>query len=220
MFRHDLEDNEAEKMQKVFQQIEARKQALAEAQLPLNQRIGGAAQLLMMKEIQRELKARSEELHTQAAEAARRIDEAALIATSEEQYRIETARTKLQRMERYVAQVDACMLIARLEREKAKKAGVRRNPPQIAMDDTMPENNLFDPAALEKLAALPAQEEKNAKRLWAEAEDAWGGLLLPVKGSESTLSELAGRMKTKEEYSSPVAALLRDVMLTVAKEVR
>lgn len=218
--RHDMEDNEAEKMQKVFQQIEVRKQALAEAQLPLNQRIGGAAQLLMMKEIQRELKARSEELHTQAAEAARRIDEAALIATSEEQYRIETARTKLQRMERYVAQVDASMLIARLEREKAKKAGVRRNPPQIAMDDTMPENNLFDPAALEKLAALPAQEDKNAKRLWAEAEDAWGGLLLPVKGSESTLSELAGRMKTKEEYPSPVAALLRDVMLTVAKEVR
>ncbi len=218
--RHDMEDNEAEKMQKVFQQIEARKQALAEAQVELNLRIGGAAQLLMMKEIQRELKARSEELHTQAAEAARRIDEAALIATSEEQHRIETARTKLQRMERYVAQVDACMLIARLEREKAKKAGVRRNPPQIAMDTAMPENNLFDPAALEKLAALPAQEDKNAKRLWAEAEAAWTGLLLPVKGSESSLQELAGRMKTKEDYASPVAALLRDVMLTVAKEVR
>lgn len=218
--RHDLEDNEAEKMQKVFQQIEVRKQALAARQTELNRRIGGAAQLLMMKETVRELKSRSEELHAQAAEAARRIDEAAAIAAPEEQHRIATARTKLQRMERYVAQVDACMLIARLEREKAKKDDVRRNPPEIAMDTSMPENNLFDPAALEKLAALPSQEEKNAKRLWAEAEDAWTGLVLPVKGSESALQEMAGRMKPKEEFASPVAALLRDVMLAVAKEVR
>lgn len=218
--RHDMQDNEAEKMQKVFQQMEARKQALSERQEPLNRRIGGAAQLLMMKEMLHELRARSEEVHAQAAEAARRIEEAALIASAEEQHRIANARTKLQRMERYVSQVDACMLILRLERDKAKASGVRRNPPEIAMDDAMPENALFDSAALEKLMTLPAMEEKNAKRAWMDAESAWTNLVLPVKGSEADLQTMASRMKTKDEFAFPVAALLRDVMLTLAKEVR
>ncbi|MBE5803839.1 MAG: hypothetical protein E7316_04935 [Clostridiales bacterium] len=218
--RHDMEDNEAEKMQKIFQQMEARKQALAARQEELNLRMGGAAQLLMMKQTIQEIRQRDEEVHAQAAEAARRIDEAELIATAEDQHRITTARTKLQRMERYVAQLDACMLIARLEREKAKAAGVRHNPPRIAMDTTMPENGMFDPRALEKLESLPAQTDKNAKRLWAEAEAAWTGLVLPVKGSEANLAELAGSLKTKEEFASPVAALLRDMTLAVAKEVR
>lgn len=218
--RHDMEDNEAEKMQKIFQQMEAKKQLFAQKQEPLNRRIGGAAQLLMMKEMLREIRSRSEELHAQAAEAAQRIEEAAQIASAEDQYRIATARTKLQRMERYVAQVDACMLILRLERDKAKASGVRRNPPEIAVDHAMPENELFDPVALEKLGDLNRPDDKSAKRLWAETETAWTGLLLPVKGNESSLAEMAGRMKTKEEFTCPVAALLRDVMLTVAKEVR
>lgn len=218
--RHDMEDNEAEQMQKIFQQMDARKQALAQRQEELNRRMGGAAQLLMMKQIIREIQARSEEVHAQAAEASRRIEEAAGFAALEDQHRIATARTKLQRMERYVAQVDACMLIARLEREKAKAAGVRKNPPEIAVDNAMPENGMFDRLALEKLETLPPQEDKNHKRLLAEAENAWTGLLLPVKGNEIALAELAGQMKTKEEFASPVAALLRDVMLTVAKEVR
>lgn len=218
--RHDMEDNEAEKMQKIFQQMEVRKQALGARQEELNRRMGGAAQLLMMKQTIREIQERSEELHAQVAEAARRIDEAEKIASLEDQHRIATARTKLQRMERYVAQVDACMLIARLEREKAKASGVRRNPPEIAMDAAMPETEMFDAAALEKLEGLPGQEEKNAKRLWSEAETAWTGLLLPVKGNESALQEMAGDMKTKEEFASPVTALLRDVMFAVAKEVR
>lgn len=218
--RHDMEDNEAEQMQKIFQQMDQRKQALALRQEELNRRMGGAAQLLMMKQIIKEIQARSEEVHAQAAEAARRIDEAAGFATLEDQHRIATARTKLQRMERYVAQVDACMLIARLEREKAKAAGVRKNPPEIAVDTAMPENGMFDRLALEKLENLPSQDDKNYKRHLAEAESAWTGMLLPVKGNESSLAELASQMKTKEEYASPVAALLRDMMLAVAKEVR
>lgn len=218
--RHDMEDNEAEKMQKIFQQMEAKKQLLAQKQEPLNRRIGGAAQLLMMKEMLREIRSRSEELHAQAAEAAQRIEEAARIASAEDQHRIATARTKLQRMERYVAQVDACMLILRLERDKAKAGGARRNPPEIAADHAMPENGLFDPVALEKLGCLRKPDDKSAKRLWAEAEAAWTGLLLPLKGNESSLAEMTGRIKTKEEFACPVAALLRDVTLSVAKEVR
>lgn len=218
--RHDLQDNETEKLQKILQQMEARKLALATRQEELNRRIGGAAQLLMMKEMLHELRARSEEVHAQAAEAARRIAEAALIATVEEQHRIANARTKLQRMERYVSQVDACMLIVRMERDKAKQSDIRRMPPEIAVDDAMPENGLFDPGALDKLATLPAQEEKYAKRAWLEAETAWTGLVLPVKGEEAELQEFLGQMKTKDEFASPVAALLRDVMLALAKEVR
>ena len=218
--RHDMEDNEAEKLQKIFQQMEERKQALARQQETLNRRMGGAAQLLMMKQTIRDIQARSEEVHAQSAEASRRIEEAAAFAALEDQHRIATARTKLQRMERYVAQVDACMLIARLEREKAKAAGAGKIPPEIAMDNTMPENGMFDRLALEKLENLPTQEDKNYKRLLAEAENAWPNMLLPVKGSECSLQELAAQLKTKDEFASPVAALLRDVMLTLAKEVR
>lgn len=218
--RHDMADNEAERMQKIFQQMEAKKQALAARQEQLNQRIGGSAQLLMMKETLGALRARSEELHAQAAQAAQRIDEAAAIAAPEEMHRIATARTKLQRMERYVAQVDACMLTVRLERDQAKKDGVRRLPPEIGADKALPENNLFSPLALEKLLNLPDREEKGAKRAWAEAEAACAGLVLPESGSEAALSQMTGSLKTREGSLSPVAALLRDTMLAAAKEVR
>lgn len=219
--RHDMADNESEKMLKLFQQIEVKKQALQARQAELNRRIGGAAQLLMMKEAINRLKAESADLHAQAAEAARRIDEAARVASLEEQHRIATARTKLQRMERYLAQVDASLALVKVERQHAKEENVRRLPPEIAVDTALPESAMFEPAALERLAELPPQDDsRHAKRLWTEAEASWTTLLLPVKGDESALQEMAARMKTKEDFKSPVAALLRDVMLQIAKEVR
>lgn len=219
--RHDMTDNESEKMLKVFQQIEVKKQALAHRQEEMNRRIGGAAQLLMMKEAIRRLKAESAQLHEQAGEAARRIDEAAQVATLEEQHRIATARTKLQRMERYLAQVDASLALVKKERQQAKDENVRRLPPEIAVDTALPESGMFDPAALDKLAGLPAQgDDRQTKKLWAEAEAAWTTMLLPVRGDEMSLAEMAGHMKTKEDLKSPVAALLRDVVLAIVKEVR
>ena len=219
--RHDMEDNEAEKMQKLFQQIEVRKQALAARQEELNRRIGGAAQLLMMKTAIRRLRAESADLHAQAAEAARRIDEAARIASIEEQHAIATARTKLQRMERYMAQVDACWMLVEKERSQAKADQVRRRPPEMKLEAALPESGLFDPQALDKLYALPAMDESRpVKKLWAEAEAGWSSLVLPLSGQEATLQEFAGKLKTKEEYASPVTALVRDVMLMTAKEVR
>ncbi len=219
--RHDMTDNESEKMLKVFQQIEVKKLALAHRQEEMNRRIGGAAQLLMMKEAIRRLKAESAELHAQAEEAARRINEAEQIATVEEQHRIATARTKLQRMERYMAQVDASLALVKKERQQAKDENVRRLPPEIAVDNALPESGMFDPAALDKLAGLPVQgDDRQGKKLWAEAEAAWTTMLLPVRGDELSLAEMAGRMRTKEDLKSPVAALLRDVVLAIVKEVR
>lgn len=218
--RHQGNDQEAERMQRVFQQLEEKMNALAQQQEPLNRRIGGAAQLLMMKGMLNELNARSSELHAQWDEARRRIDQAALVAASEEQHRISTARTKLQRMERYIAQVDACMDIVSGERRKAKEAGVKRIPPELADGNVLPENELFSAETLERLLHLPDREAKNAKRAWFEAETAFPELVLPVRGSEKTLAELAARLKDANSEGSPVAALLRDVMLTMAGEVR
>lgn len=218
--RHDMADNESEKMLKVFEQIDMKRQTLLLHQQQMNQRIGGAATLLMMKEHIRRLKAEAADLHAQAREAARRIDEAERVAALEDQHKIATARTKLQRMERYLAQVDASLALAQQERRQAKAENIRRMPPEIAMDAALPENALFDPVALDALDMLGGQEDREGKRRWTEAENAWTGLVLPLRGNESTLQEIAAQLKTKEEHASPVAALMRDMMLLMAKEVR
>lgn len=218
--RHRDDDREVERMQQIFQQLEEKQNALAQQQETLNRRIGGAAQLLMMKGMLNELNARSSELHAQWDEAQRRIDQAAQAVASDEQHRIATARTKLQRMERYMTQVDACADIVSSERKKAKAAGVKRVPPELVDGNALPENELFSAEALERLLHLPDREAKKAKRAWFEAEAAFPGLVLPMKGSETTLTELTARLKEGNGESSPVAALLRDVMLTMAREVR
>lgn len=218
--RHDMNDSEAERMQRIFQQMEERKQALAQQQETLNRRIGGAAQLLMMKGLLSDLRSRSEDLHAQSSEAQRRIEEAALIATQQEQHRIATARTKLQRLQRYVSQVDACMLIVRMERDKAKESGVRRIPPELPAEASLPENALFSPQALEQLLTLPDRDSKNGKRAWIDAEHSFPSLVLPDRGNAASLADAAASLRPQEEPASPVAALLRDTMLTMAKEVR
>lgn len=217
--RHKGETDEAEQLQQLFARMEEKKQALAQQQESHNRRIGGPAQLLMMKSLLGDLRAQSENLHAQASEAQRRIDEAALIAAPEEQHRIATARTKLKRLQRYVSQVDACMLIVRLERDKARESGVHRRPPELAEAEALPENGLFSPKGLDSLLALQDRDAKSARRAASEAEQAFPGLVLPVKGGEGTLSELISRLRPEDGPASPVAALLRDTMLTMAKEV-
>lgn len=218
--RQNTEVDEAERLQQLFQQMEEKKQALAQQQESLNRRIGGPAQLLMMKSLLSDLRHQSETLHAQAAEAQRRIDEAALIATEEEQHRIATARTKLKGLQRYVSQVDACMLIVRMERDKAKASGVRRLPPELAEEAALPENGLFSPTGLDSLLSLPDKDSKQAKRAFAEAEQAFPSLVLPPSDGASTLADIASRLKPEPEPACPVAALLRDTMLMMAKEVR
>ncbi len=218
--RSSTEDDESEQLLQVFRQMEEKKQALAQQQEALNRRIGGPAQLLMMKSLLGDLQARSEDLHAQAGEAQRRIEEAAAIAAPEEEHRIATARTKLKRLQRYVSQVDACMLIVRLERDKAKESGVRRLPPEMTEEEGLPENGLFSPAALDCLLNLPDRDSRNAKRAWMDAGQAFPGLVLPLKGSECSLAEAIGRLRPEETPVSPVAELLRDTILTMAKEVR
>lgn len=218
--RHDTDNQEIERMEWVFQQLEEKQNALAQQQETLNRRIGGAAQLLMMKGVLAELNAQSSELHAQRDEAQSRIDQAALVAASDEQHRITTARTKLQRMERYIAQVDACAEIVTSERSAAKASGVKRVPPELTEAKTLPENQLFSAEALEKLLHLPDREEKNAKRAWFEAEADFPELVLPLRGDEAALSELVTLLKDGEGGAEPVVALLRDTMLTMAREVR
>lgn len=218
--RHDTDNQEIERMERVFQQLEEKQNTLAQQQETLNRRIGGAAQLLMMKGVLAELNDRSSELHAQRDEAQSRIDQAALVASSDEQHRIATARTKLQRMERYIAQVDACMAIVASERSNAKASGVKRVPPELAEANMLPENQLFSAAALEKLLHLPDREAKNARRAWFEAEADFPGLVLPLRGDEASLSELVTQLKDGEAGDAPVAALLRDTMLMMAREVR
>lgn len=218
--RSSAEADEADRLQAIFQQMDEKKQVLAQQQESHNRHIGGPAQLLMMKSLLSDLRARSEDLHSQASEAQRRIDEAALIATAEEQHSIATARTKLKRLQRYVSQVDTCMLIVRLERDKAQDSGVRRRPPELEEEEGLPENGLFSPGCLASLLALTDKDSKQAKRAFAEAELTFPGLVLPVKGSESTLANAIGTLRPEAAPASPVAALLRDTMLTMAKEVR
>ena len=216
--RHGLEDHEDERMQRVLAQMEEKRERLAQAGQTLEANLGGAARLRMLRGARAELAREAEKLHAQAEEARRRIDEAARVAQPDEQYKVATARTKLERMERYTALVDARLEMAREDERRAEEDDMRRQPPQLPRESGVPENGLFSARALMLWDSLPdAQEGRREKRRWAEAEAAFAGATLPAADHEEDLAAFLRRLKDMEANGAPAAALVAN-LLALARE--
>ena len=218
--RHDMADTEAERMQRTMAAMGENLQKLKERQAELNRQMGGAAYLTMLAEARASLEAESADLHAQAEEAARRIEAAALIAAPEEQHRVANARTKLRRLERHIALVDARLEAVRQEAEEADAPALRMQLPQAARDDALPESGLFRPDALTRFSRLTRQEtESQNKRDMAALEEAWANLAVGEERGptvQRVLAEISAQRMDKE--AQPTARLLRDVLTRVMKE--
>ena len=172
----------------------------------------------MLRSARAELAREAERLHAQAEEARRRIDEAARVAQPEEQHKVATARTKLERMERYMALVDARLDMARADERRAGEARMRRQPSQLPRESGVPENGLFSARALTLWDSLPdGHEGRREKRRWAEAEAAFAGVTLPAKEQEEDLAAFLRRLKDMEANGAPVSALVAN-LLALARE--
>lgn len=218
--RHDMVDTEAERMQRTITAMGENLQKLKERQAELNRQMGGAAYLTMLAETRASLAAESADLHAQAEEAARRIEAAALIAAPEEQHRVANARTKLRRLERHIALVDARLEAVRQEAEAADAPALRMQLPQAARDDSLPESGLFRPDALTRFSRLTRQEtESPNKRDMAALEEAWANLAVGEENGptvQRVLAEISAQRPDKEAL--PVARLMMDVLTRVMKE--
>ena len=202
-------------MQRVLTQMEEKREKLLQTQQTLEARMGGAARLRMLRKARAELARRAEELHAQAEEARRRIDEAARVAQPGEQYKVETARTKLGRMERYMALVDAQLETVREDERRAGEDGQRRQPSQLPRESGVPENGLFSARALALWDSLPeGQEGRREKRRWAEAEDAFAQI---VPGEAQDLAAFLRCLKDRKVNGAPASALVANV-LALARE--
>ena len=140
------------------------------------------------------------------------------MAQPDEQYKVATARTKLERMERYTALVDARLEMAREDERRAEEDDMRRQPPQLPRESGVPENGLFSARALMLWDSLPdAQEGRREKRRWAEAEAAFAGATLPAADHEEDLAAFLRRLKDMEANGAPAAALVAN-LLALARE--
>ena len=114
--RRGMEETEAEAALRRLQLVEEEVERLREEQRSLHPRLGPRLTAAMLRRREKQCRLEAEQLRAEAAEAASRIEQAARVAAPEEMYRVETARTKLQRMERRVRMLDARVRICHEDR--------------------------------------------------------------------------------------------------------
>lgn len=220
--RHDMEDTDAERFQTNMKLMEEQRDRLIAEQEILNTAIGGAALCRMLRACRASLLAEAQYIHGQVGEALRRIGEAEKIAAPEEQHRISTARTRLQRMVRYAAQVDAQLVVVERDLAKAQLAENRIRPPQLSLGAAPAAECLFPRAALESMLALPpvAEPDKQQRRLQTALEEIWPALVLPPRENPTDLSQVLAQLRRKPDpQEPPLGALLRDLMELIMREV-
>lgn len=217
--RHDMEDNEAEQLQRAIGQWRDRLGRLEEEQKLLVRRLGGSAWLSLLRQTARGLAEESERLHGQMDEAVRRIDQASALAKPEEQYRVTAARTKLKRMEQHVMMVDARLDYVRRGMSDSNTQELRVQPPQLEVGGGAPSGGLLNAAALDTLFSPASGKNRTVgKRDAAALEDAWDNLV----GRETdglTLRRLLAALSSHawHEDASPVAELLQQALCFTLK---
>lgn len=220
--RHDMEDTDAERFHADMQRMEEQRDQLIAQQEVLNNAIGGAALCRMLRAFRASLMAEAQYIHGQVGEALRRIGEAEKIAAPQEQHRILTARTRMQRMVRYAAQVDAQLVIVERDLSRAQLPENRVRPPQLSLAAGDAAECLFPREAVAMLLELPpvTEPDKQQRRLQAALEACWPSMVLPPRPDACDMDQLLGRLRQSADADgSPLAALLRDLMNLIMEEV-
>lgn len=158
---------EAAEAEAAIKRIAAARQELerrCNAQVALNRRMGGAAAMEMLTAALETAQEERDRLRRDYEEAVRRIDHAESIAAAEDQYRIEDARTKLQRMERHQLVLESRLKQAQADVERANGEHLRFSKPAMAPAPT--ENAMIPPEAADMLLQRDKLTRKAVEKLW------------------------------------------------------
>ena len=158
---------EAAEAEAAIKRIAAARQELerrCNAQVALNRRMGGAAAMEMLTAALETAQEERDRLRRDYEEAVRRIDHAETIAAAEDQYRIEDARTKLQRMERHQLVLESRLKQAQADVERANEEHLRFAKPAMAPAPT--ENAMIPPEAADMLLQRDKLTRKAVEKLW------------------------------------------------------
>lgn len=171
-------------------------------QTTFNRQMGGDEVLRMVTE----LLAKSEKEHTRMAhdhaEAERRIAQAEQIVKPSERFRIDDARTKLQRMERHQAMVDGMYDKVKTDAAALRDGQLRFMKP--AMASPVPENGLFLQEAMDRFLR-GEQESKKELAAWYPALVS-GGRTADLR---QTMKQLG---RAQQEKEAPAVGLLLSAM--------
>ncbi len=179
-------------------------------QAEMNAAMGGPAVLDMLESALHQARTEQAALREKYADAVRRIDHAAAIATEEEQYRITDARTKLKRIDRHQLMLDSRVERIREDLEAAVTQEVRFERP--VLEETEEENALLDP----RLAGRLLKKDPVTCR---EAEDLWGKMVLP--GETIGLRQaLKHARHSRADRLAPTISLMNALMETAMEEVK
>ncbi len=129
-------------------------------------KMGGTAVIRMLENALDDAKAEQTELHERYDEAVRRIEQAEKIAAAEDQYRIDDARVKLERLERHRAMLDSKVRFIRRDVENARRGGTRFEKPLPIT--AAPENRMFHCTWAERLSSLSGIRPDEVRVWWPE----------------------------------------------------
>lgn len=213
VYRHETEE-EDEDRDETLHRIDAVKREIArreEAQEQLSSRLGGFASMQLLQEALAQAEADCEELDERYREANRRIDHAEAIATPEDQYRIEDARTKLDRMVRHRQVLQARKEYIREDAADALTSESRFDKP--AFSGKAEADGMFCEGFTERL--LPTDRRLTR----AEVEKLWSALVLPRDGV--ALRRVLWMSKyARVDREAPVMSLLFNLIVSALEEVR
>ncbi len=162
---------------------------MVEAQNRLNHRMGGMAAMDMLAEALRAAQKEEDALRAQYREAFRRIEHAAQTAPKSEQHRVETARTRLRRMERHLTLLSGRTARVQEDLRAARETELRlERPALIALE---PESDMLDLPVLRRLGRAAAFTPAEVDEFWSQAVPP--GQAAPLRQTLRTLRPAKGQ---------------------------
>lgn len=209
--RHDMKDTEAEAAMKRLDRLKEKIYELSDEQDTLNHTLGGRLTRSMLNAIAEQSAAEADDLRAQAEEAERRILHAAQIASMEDMPKVETARSRLERMQHHVQLLDGRTRQARKDAKRWAADSLRHLPPVLEGDPTG-HCGLFSDKWLEVLRAWFDLEGRDAAKLQDQLTDLWPWTMLPLKQ--------LGERVARNEYPDPGETCLGGFLHCVLRSLK
>lgn len=186
--RGAAQETEADAAKRQLEELLSKLQVCAEEQTQLFNRIGGAAARQMLTRIRRNAETEAETLAAQAKEGRRRVAYAAEIATPEEMAKVDTARVRLDRMDRHVALLRGRAEQARQDEAWYADARRRASPPMLEIKEEKPAE-LYPEALLKSVNTLAAAEGRTIKQLGQLVYEVWPWRMHPPRRITEAMNE-------------------------------
>lgn len=205
--RHDLSDSAAEETIRQIEDLKEKLAAQLEEQKALNAEAGDRMIRAMLRELLADAEKEAGQLSEQAQEGRRRVARAAEIADAEEMSKIETARTRLDRMERHVALLNG--RVKRIRDDLTCYGRLEGRKGQEGQPDTEP-TGVYPPEMV-KTARLLLEEGADAKKLGQRMLTLWPWKDVPVRA-------ITGRVAREKNGSDCLGSFLSVLLSAAGKE--